>query len=75
MGRAALAQASEGVKKSLATGRCGYAACCAESLRLSGKRLSPKSLVLSLRSGRAEPFRTAGGRAAIFSHLRWPGLG
>ena len=32
-------------------------------------RLRPKSLILSLRSGRAEPFRTAGGRAAIFSHL------
>ena len=29
---------------------------CAESLRLSGKRLNPRSLVLSLRSGRAEPF-------------------
>ena len=32
-------------------------------------RLRPKSLILSLRSERAEPFRTAGGRATIFSHL------
>ena len=63
------AHGSEGVKKSLATGECGSAACCAESLGLSGKRLNSKSLILSLRSGRAEPFRTAGGRAAIFSHL------
>ena len=59
----------EAVKKSLATRQCGFAACCAESLRLSGKRLNPKSLVLSLRSGRAEPFRIAGGRAAISLHL------
>ena len=60
-------------EKSLATGQCGSATCCAPrpdgvsggSLRLSGKRLSLKSLILSLRSGRAGPFRTAGGRAAI----------
>jgi len=38
-----------GVKKSLATGPCGSAACCAESLRLSGKWLKPKSLILSLK--------------------------
>jgi len=65
------------VKKSLVAGSCGSAACCAprpdgvsgESLRLSGKRVNPKSLILNLRSGRAEPFRTAGGRAAISSHL------
>jgi hypothetical protein len=38
-------------------------------------RLNPKSLILSLRSGRAEPFRTAGGRAAIFSHLPTPCVG
>ena len=56
-------------EKIVETGRCGCAARCAESLRLSGKRLSSKSLILSLRSERAEPFRTAGGRAAIFSHL------
>jgi hypothetical protein len=36
----------EGVKKSSPTVECGSAACCAESLRLSGKRLSPKILVL-----------------------------
>ena len=47
----------EAVKKSLATRQCGFAACCAESLRLSDKRLNPKSLVLSLRvrKGRALP--------------------
>ena len=33
------------------------------------ERLNPRSLILSVRSGRAEPFRTSGGRAAIFSHL------
>ena len=37
---------------------------CAESLWLSGRRLSQKSLILSLGSGRAEPFPTAGGAAA-----------
>ena len=41
--------ATEGVKKSLAIGQRGSAACCAESLRLSGKRLTLESLVLSLR--------------------------
>src|SRR6516164_2828302 len=69
----ALTQSGEGLRKSLATGQCGSATCCAPrpdgvsggSLRLSGKRLSLKSLILSLRSGRAGPFRTAGGRAAI----------
>ena len=40
---------------------------CAESLQLSGKRLNPKSLTLSLRSGRAEPFRKAGGKAVFTS--------
>jgi len=43
------------------SGSCGSAACCAprpdgvsgESLRLSGKRLNPKRLILNLRSGRA----------------------
>jgi hypothetical protein len=35
---------------------------CEKSVR--AKRLSQKSLILSLRSGRAEPFRTAGGAAA-----------
>ena len=34
------------------------------NLWLSGRRLSQKSLILSLGSGRAEPFRTAGGAAA-----------
>ena len=57
-GRPIPAQANEGVKKSLVAGSCG----------------SPKSLILHLRSGRAEPFRTAGGGAAIFSHLQLPGL-
>ena len=55
---------------------------CAESLRLSCKRLNPKSLILNLRSGRAEPsqqaaeprffhtFRALGGRA--LSRRRYP---
>jgi len=41
-GRPIPAQANEGVKKSLVAGSFGSAACCAESLRLSGKRLNPK---------------------------------
>ena len=51
-------------------GFCGCAACCAESLWLSGKRPGLNALVLSLVYGKAEPFRTAGGRAGIFSHLQ-----
>jgi hypothetical protein len=60
---------SRSCEKIARIGQCGSAACCAESLRLSGKRLSLESLVLSLRCGRAEPFRTADGRAAILSQL------
>jgi hypothetical protein len=50
----------------------GFAACCAESLRLSGKRPNQKTLLFSLLAGwagKAEPFRTAGGKAAIHTFL------
>jgi hypothetical protein len=54
------------VKKSFATGRCGSAACCAESLRFSGKRLIPKSLILSLRQSR-DFFTPSDGWVGLFS--------
>ena len=70
-------KASADVKQPLATGQCGSAACCAESLRLSGKKLNLKTLLFFSfwpLAGRAEPFRTAGGRATIFhiSHALGP---
>ena len=44
---------------------------CAESLRLSGKHLKSLSFccffLLPAGAGKAEPFRTAGGKAAIFA--------
>jgi hypothetical protein len=43
-------------------------------MRLSGKQPSLNDLVFSLVCEKAEPFHTSGGKAAIFSHLRWLGI-
>ena len=49
---------------------------CAESLRLSGKHLKSLSFccffLLPAGAGKAEPFRTAGGRAATLPPLFMP---
>src|SRR5208283_1865079 len=65
-------------------GKSGFAACCAESLWLSGQtasllplgsagRLSlpadPRGLVRAEALGKAKPFRTAGGTAALGCYL------
>src|SRR6516164_3022938 len=73
-GRPIPAQANECVKKSLVAGSCGSAACCAESPPAFRQAAEPKKFNLAPEVRRAVPFRTAGGGAAIFSHLQLPGL-
>ena len=72
--RSRKSECSEPARYSNSVAATGCAARCVESLRLSDKRPNVKALVLSPMYGKAEPFHTSGGRAAIFSQLLNPWL-
>jgi hypothetical protein len=66
-GRPGKAQANEGVKKSSVPGSAAVPLDVRKACGFPAS--SPNDLLFSLVCGKAQPFHTSGGKAAIFSHL------